>query len=252
MMRTFNSYFKKEIMESLRQYRYITLGIGILIFAILDPLMLKLLPNILKNQIPGDISSLFNITPSYAIANYIKDLVNIGNLFIIFTLGGILSEEIYGQKLVFPYSIGSKPAGIVLAKIIHYTLAVTIFTFLGFLIAYYYIGILISGDMPTLTSVMKSATLLSFYFAYNVVLVVLLSSLVKKGVGASLIVLLSNFVGMGAVKLEGIGKFMPYKLIEKANIMSFDGTRIPVSFIFIVSVILILITILRMNKVEVI
>jgi len=251
-MRTFNSYFKKEIMESIRQYRYVTLGVGILIFAILDPLMLKLLPTILKNQFPGDISSLFNITPSSAVANYIKDLVNIGNLFVIFTLGGILSEEIYGQKLVFPYSRGSKPAGIVLAKIIHYILSVTIFTFLGFLIAYYYIGILISGDMPTLTSVMKSATLLSFYFGFNVVLVVLLSSLVKKGIGASFIVLLSNFLGMGAVKLEGIGNFMSYKLIEKANLMSFEGTGITILFIFIVNMILVLITILRMNKVEVI
>jgi len=252
MMRTFNSYFKKEIMESLRQYRYITLGVGILVFAILDPLMLKLLPTILKDQIPGDVSSLFNVTPSYAVINYIKDLVNIGNLFVIFTLGGILSEEIHSQKLVFPYSSGSKPSGIVLAKVIHYILVVTIFTFLGFLIAYYYIGILIKGDMPTFTGVMKSATLLSFYFGFNISLVVFLSSFVKKGIAASFIVLLSNFVAMGAVKLKVIGKYMPYKLIEKANLMSFEDAGITISFICIVSMIFILITILRMSKVEVI
>ena len=51
-MRTFKAYFEKEIMESIRQYRYLVLAVGIIVFAILDPLMLKLLPKILANQYP--------------------------------------------------------------------------------------------------------------------------------------------------------------------------------------------------------
>lgn len=251
-MRTFKSYFKKEIMESLRQYRYISLGLGIIIFAIVDPLMLKLLPSILKNQIPGDLSSLFNITPAYAVVNYIKDLVTIGNLFVIFTLGGILSEEIHGQKLVFPYSRGSRPAGIVIAKVIHYALAISFFTFIGFLTVYYYIGILFTGDMPTLAGVMKSATLISLYYVYNITLVVLLSSLVKKGIAAGFIVLILNFVDIGAVKLKGIGKFMPYKLVEKANLMTLQGAGITIWVVTAVSIVFVIMTIYRMNRVEVI
>lgn len=251
-MRTFKSYFKKEIIESLRQYRYITLGAGILIFAILDPVMLKLLPSILKNQMPGDLSSLFNITPSYAMANYIKDLVNIGNLFVIFTLGGILSEEIHGQKLVFPYSSGSRPVGIVIAKVTHYVIAVTIFTFIGFLTAYYYIGILFTGDKLTLTGVMKSAALMSLYYIFNITLVTLLSSLVKKGIAAGFTALILNFIAMAAVKLKGIGKFIPYKLVEKANLMTLDGAGITICTVIAVSIIFVIMTICRMNRVEVI
>jgi ABC-2 type transport system permease protein len=251
-MRTFKAYFKKEIMESLRQYRYIALGLGIIIFAIVDPMMLKLLPKILKSQIPGDISSLFQITPAAAIANYVKDLVNIGNLFVIFSLGGMLSEEIHGQKLVFPYSRGSRPAGIVLAKVIHYTLAITVFTFMGFLTAYYYIGILFTGDMPTLAGVMKSATLISMYYIYNITLVVFLSSLVKKGIAAGFIVLGLNFVVMGAGKLKGIGKFMPYKLVEKANLMTLEGVAITIGVVAVISIVFVIMTIYRMNRVEVI
>lgn len=252
MMRTFKSYFKKEIMESLRQYRYIALGVGIIIFAIVDPMMLKLLPRILKNQIPGDLTSLFNITPTYAVANYIKDLVNIGNLFVIFTLGGILSEEIHGQKLVFPYSRGSTPAGIVIAKILHYVLAVTIFTFIGFLTAYYYIGILFTGDMPAFQGVMKSATLISLFYSFNITLVVLLSSLVKKGITAGFMVVILNFIIMAAVNLKSIGKFMPYKLVEKANLMTFEGAGTTIGVVIMISIIFVIITIFRMNKVEVI
>lgn len=251
-MRTFKSYFKKEIMESLRQYRYITLGVGILIFAILDPIMLKLLPSILKNQIPGDITSLFNITPAYAIANYIKDLVNIGNLFVIFTLGGILSDEIHGQKLVFPYSSGSTPVGIVIAKVTHYVLAVTIFTFIGFLTAYYYIGILFTGDMLSLAGVMKSAALMSLYYTFNITLVTLVSSFVKKGIAAGFTALILNFIAMAAVKLKGIEKFIPYKLVEKANLMTLEGTGITICTVMAVSIVFVIITIYRMNRAEVI
>ncbi|EQB85933.1 hypothetical protein M918_16900 [Clostridium sp. BL8] len=251
-MMTFKSYFKKEIMESIRQYKYLTLGIGIIIFAIVDPLMLKLLPSILKNQIPGDISQLFNITPASALANYIKDLINIGNLFVLFTLGGTLSEEIKEQKLVFPYSRGSRPVGIVLAKVVHYSLAVSTVTFIGFIIVYYYIGVLFTGDMLRFLGVMKSATLISLYYLFNISLVILLSSFVKKGIAAGFIALILNFICMGAAKLKGIGQFIPYKLVEKANLMTFEDVGSAVIVLIFVSILFVILTIARMNKVEVI
>ena len=132
-MTTFKAYFKKEIMESKRQYKYIILAIGIIVFAIINPVMLKLLPKILGQQLKGDLSSFIVSTPKAAINDYIKSLFQIGTLFIIFTLGSNLNEEINEEKLIFPYSKGSQPAGIVLAKIIHYTIVVTILTFIGFL-----------------------------------------------------------------------------------------------------------------------
>ncbi len=71
-MTTFKAYFKKEIMESSRQYKYIILAVGIIAFAILDPFMLKILPKILEKQSQGDLSSLFVATPKSAINSYIK------------------------------------------------------------------------------------------------------------------------------------------------------------------------------------
>ena len=77
-------------MESKRQYKYIVLAVGIIAFAILSPVTLKLLPKILGNQLKGDLSSLFVLTPKSAINDYIKNLFQIGTLFTIFTLGSIL------------------------------------------------------------------------------------------------------------------------------------------------------------------
>ncbi len=251
-MTTFKAYFKKEIMESKRQYKYIILAVGIIAFAILDPFMLKSLPKILENQLQGDLSSLFIATPKSAINNYIKDLFQIGNLFIIFTLASTLNDEINGEKLVFPYSKGSNPVGIVLAKIIHYTIVVTILTFIGFLTCYYYGSILFKGEEVDLSGVMNSAILMSVYYFFNIALVTLFSSFVKKGVTAGFITLMITFLSAALVNLNTIGKLMPYKLVQGANLFTLDSYLYTIGFSIFCSVIFIIATIFNMNKVEVI
>ncbi|MBW9146071.1 hypothetical protein KTC92_04560 [Clostridium sp. CM027] len=251
-MTTFKAYFKKEIMESKRQYKYIILAVGIIAFAILDPFMLKLLPKILEKQLQGDLSSLFIATPKSAINNYIKDLFQIGNLFIIFTLASTLNDEINGEKLVFPYSKGSNPVGIVLAKIIHYTIVVTILTFIGFLTCFYYGSILFKGEKVALSGVMNSAILMSVYYFFNIALVTLFSSFVKKGVTVGFITLMITFLNAALVNLNTIGKLMPYKLVEGANLFTLDNYLYTIGFSIFCSVIFIIATIFNMSKFEVI
>ena len=251
-MITFKAYFKKEIMESKRQYKYIILAVGIIAFAILNPFMLKLLPKILEQQLKGDLSSLFVSTPKAAINDYIKSLFQIGTLFIIFTLGSNLNEEIYEEKLVFPYSKGSVPAGIVIAKITHYTIVVTILTFIGFLTCAYYGGILFQGEKVALLGILKSALLMSVYYFFNISLVTLFSSLVKKGVTAGFITVMITFLSAAFVNIPAIGKFMPYKLVEGANSFTLENYLYTMVFLIIFSILFIIITIIKMNKVEVI
>jgi ABC-2 type transport system permease protein len=251
-METFKAYLKKEIMESSRQYRYVVLAAGIIIFAILDPFMLKLLPGILKSKLPGDFSSLFIVNPKYAVNNYIKDLTQIGNLFVVFTLGGVLSEEIDGEKLVFPYSKGSKPFGIVLAKVLHYTAAVTLFTFVGFATAFYYSSILLKGQSAAFSGVMNSAFLMSVYFFFNITLAVLLSSIMKKGIAAGFSVIAVNIAAALIVNIEGIGMLMPYKLVEMSYTFTLRGGLLTLIFVVMTSLIFIALSVLRMSKVEVI
>lgn len=251
-MTTFKAYFKKEIMESKRQYKYIILAVGIIAFAILDPFMLKLLPKILEKQLQGDLSSLFIATPKSAINNYIKDLFQIGTLFITFTLASTLNDEINEEKLVFPYSMGSKPIGIVLAKIIHYTIVVTLLTFTGFLICSYYGSILLQGEKASLSGIMNSALLMSIYYFFNIALVTLFSSFVKKGVTAGFIVIMITFLSAALVNLNIIGKFMPYKLVEGANSFTLENYLYTMVFSIMCSILFIIVTIFKMNRVEVI
>lgn len=251
-MITFKAYFKKEIMEAKRQYKYIILAVGIIAFAIFDPVMLKLIPKIFEKQLQGDLSLLIVSSPTAAINNYIKSLFQIGSLFIVFSFASTLNEEINEEKLVFPYSKGSKPIGIVLAKIIHNTVVVTILTFIGFLTCSYYGGILLQGEKVALSGVMNSALLMSVYYFFSIALVTLFSSLVKKGIIAGFITVMIIFLSAAFVNLSAIGKFVPYKLVEGANLFTLKGYSETIAFLIICSILFIIATIFNMNKVEVI
>lgn len=255
-MATFKAYFKKEILEASRQYRYIILAAGFLIFAIADPILVKLLPVILKNQIASggaDLSAL--LPPSTQLTgmqNYIKDLFQIANLVVIFTICGSLSEELASEKLIFPYSKGSLPFGIVLAKFVNYSVTIIFLSVIGLLVNYYYAGILLKGTTVDFYRVLVSACFVSLYFIFTIALVLLFSSLLKKGIVAGILVLVLNYFSVTFIAVKSISKFIPYKLIESAS--SFKPVDITVTIITVVisSIILISLTILRMNKVEVV
>ncbi|EYE88920.1 hypothetical protein Q428_05280 [Fervidicella metallireducens AeB] len=251
-MKTFKAYFKKEVIESIRHYRYIVLGVGIMAFAIFDPFMLKLLPKILENQVPGNILDYFKITPKYAVNNYIKDLSQIGLLFVIFSISGTLSEEIYSQKLIFPYTKGSSPQGIVLAKAIHFIITELIFTFIGFLIAFYYSGILFKGEKNTLNEIMIAALLMGVYYIFNIALVTFFSGFCKKNIVSGFIVLTINFISIPVSGVKTLDKFIPYSLVKAAYLFSIDKHLTTIIMAVSYSIVLIILSILRMKKVEVI
>lgn len=251
-MRTFKAYFKKEIIESIRNYKYLVLAIGLLVFAVLDPIMLKMLPSILKSQIPIDLGNLFKIDRVYGITNYIKDLYQIGLLVVVFTFSGTLGEEIWGHKLVFPYSRGASPKAMVLAKFFHHILAIIILVFLGFIINYYYVSVLFTGGDININKILTSAALISAYYAFSISLLLYLSSLFKKSVFSGILVLFICYL-LGTLSfVDKIKEFSPYVLITCANKLSFQGSIKGLVTTFVISLIFIMLTMYRLKKAEVI
>lgn len=251
-MSTFKAYLKKESLESIRQYKFFILAIGIISFAILDPFMLKLLPKILGSQFTVDIDTLFTATPRFAVNNYIKDLTQIGYIVVVFTLSGILNEEIISERLVFPYSQGANPAAIVLAKVVHYAFLITFYIFIGFIIAYLYGGMILEGDRSSFLETMKSALCLSIFFFFSLSLVVFLSSIVKKSFIVGFLAIFINGSLSLLVKLDSIGRLIPNNLIVYANNFTLQGSLLTIISTMLLSIVLISLAIYRMNKVEVI
>jgi len=255
-MPTFKAYFKKEILESITQYKYIILAVSFLFFAISDPIMVKLLPEILKSQLTqgsGDINALLPpITQLTGMQNYIKNLFQIVTLVIIFTTCSGLSDEITTEKLIFPYSKGALPTGIIFAKLINYTLTLTIFTFIGLSVNYYYSGLLLKGNPVDFSFVLSSATFLSIYYFYIITLILFFSSIIKKGVITGIIVLFVNYFSVAFVGIKTVSKYIPYKLVEGASQFKYINLTTTIISVIILSVLFILFTVRRMNKVDIV
>jgi ABC-2 type transport system permease protein len=254
-MKSFKAYFKKEILESVRTNKYLILFIGIVFWALLDPLMLKLLPLLMKNYLPPDIAVMFStFTRDTAFQTFLNDLFQIGTLFIAFTLMGLLSNEVSLKKLVFPYSRGANPAGVVLAKYIHYTVTISLFILIAFLTNYFYINRLFTGGILSIGIVLKSSLLYILYYSVLLSILLYLSSLLKRGIIAGITVLVLGYTLSIFNQFKVVRAYLPnYLLLKAADIgYIFDNSLISTVIIsFCIIILLIFLSILRMKKIDV-
>ncbi|MCJ7727863.1 MAG: ABC transporter permease [Actinobacteria bacterium] len=254
-MKSFKAYFKKEILESVRTNKYLILFIGIVFWALLDPLMLKLLPLLMKNYLPPDIAVMFStFTRDTAFQTFLNDLFQIGTLFIAFTLMGLLSNEVSLKKLVFPYSRGANPAGVVLAKYIHYTVTISLFILIAFLTNYFYINRLFTGGILSIGIVLKSSLLYMLYYSVLLSILLYLSSLLKRGIIAGITVLVLGYTLSIFNQFKVVRAYLPnYLLLKAADIgYIFDNSLISTVIIsFCIIILLVFFSILRMKKIDV-
>jgi len=254
-MRSFKAYFKKEILEAKRTNKYLILFIGIVFWALLDPLMLKLLPLLMKNYLPPDIAVMFStFTRDTAFQTFLNDLFQIGTLFIAFTLMGLLSNEVSLKKLVFPYSRGANPAGIVLAKYIHYVVTISFFILIAFLTNYFYVNSLFIGGILSIEIVLKSSLLYMLYYSVLLSILLFFSSLFKRGLIAGITVLVLGYTLSIFNQFKVVRAYLPNYLLFKAADIGhiFDNSLIPtVTVLFSLIILLIFFSILRMKKIDV-
>ena len=252
-MGTFKAYFRKEMIESIRSYRYLVLAVGILMFAIADPIMMKLLPIIMKNQTNGaDLSALFVVSNESVLLMYIKDSFQIGFMFVVFTMSGILSDEKSTQKFVFPYAKGASQAGIVLAKILHYCIFIFLMTMLGVCISHYYTGLLIKGTPVPFETVLFVGLMLSAYYIFYSVVATFLSAIVGKGLVAGFITLGIAYLSVFINNVKSVNEFVPYMLINNANGLKILDCSKTILSCVVIGTILVFFTIRHMKKAEIV
>lgn len=254
-MQTFNSYFKKEILEAVRTNKYLILLVGTIFWAFLDPLMLKLLPILLKSSLSVDMASFLpDFTRDTAFQSFVGNLFEIGTLFFAFTLMGLLANEITFKKLVLPYTSGARPAGMVLAKYIHYGAAISIFILLSFLTNYFYVNQLFTGGILSIGIVMRSALLYMLYYCVLLAILLFLSSLLKRSLITGIIIIVFAYTMNIFNQFSSIRPYLPNYLIFKAvdiwNV--FDNTLIPTTIISLgLIIVFIFLAIRRMKKIDI-
>ena len=253
-MKTFNAYFKKEILEATRTNKYLILFIGSVFWALMAPLILKLLPLLFKS-LPIDISAVFeDFNRDAAYLSFLGDFFEVGTLFFAFTLMGIISNEVYYRRLVFPYSSGADTTGMVLAKYIHYGLTFSIFILLGFLTNYFYTDRLFEGGILEIGMVIRSALLYVVYYAFLLSFLIFLSSLFRRGIIAGITVIVLGYTLSIFNQIPRIRAYLPNYLLFKAADISniFDSTLIPTIIISIVLIAAFLFfSILRIKRLDI-
>ena len=267
-MGTFIAYFRKEVLESSRQSKYLILIAFFGFFAIANPIMLRLLPHILESQMPGFPPELMQFDAAYSVQNYMKSIYQLGNMVIAFTLMGILAEERTRGKLVFPVSQGASLVGLVLAKLAHYVLVVAGITFVAMLLNYYYSVVLFPEGAPGVNAACISAALLAAYFATRVVVVTLASAWFSRPLAAGLTALVISYLEPLGTSLPRLEPLLPYSLINVAGARlstgnppigsgltsgttAVDGQVLAMAML-IETIVMVLLTIWRMHHVKII
>jgi ABC-2 type transport system permease protein len=253
-MSSFKAYFKKEVIEAIRTHKYLIIALGFIFWALIDPLMLKLLPLFLKTTIPQEmLSQLTSITRAAAFQNMLKNTFQVSTLFVVFSLMGVLSAEVSSKKLVFPYSRGVRPAGMVMAKFIHYIITISVFILTAFILNYLYIKILFTEGILALSSVLQSSLLYMLYYIFVLAILLFLSSIFRKsiltGITTLVIIYTLNIFNQFAL----IRPYFPnYLLFKSADAAVLDKALIPAIAITICLVaIMIYFSILRMKRIDV-
>jgi len=253
-VKTFNAYLKKEILESVRTNKYLILFVGTIFWALMVPLMLKLMPLLFKS-LPIDLSAVFaDFNRDAAFMSFLGDFFEVGTLFFALTLMGIVSNEIYYKRLVFPYSSGADPTGMILAKYIHYSLTFSIFILIAFLTNYFYTNRLFEGGILGIGIVIRSALLYILYYAVLLSLLIFLSSLLRRGLIAGITVIVLGYTLSIFNQITRIRAYLPNYLLFKATDIGnvFDSTLIPTLIIsMILIIVFIFFSIQRLKRIDI-
>ncbi|GGC80334.1 ABC transporter permease [Enterococcus wangshanyuanii] len=118
-MRAFIAFTKKELVESLRTYRFPVLITVFLLFGMMSPLFAKLLPEILKSLGDGGEGVVIKMPEPTAMDSWMQFFKNVGQmgmLVLIISFSGIMANELSKGTLINLLTKGMKRSTIILSK----------------------------------------------------------------------------------------------------------------------------------------
>jgi ABC-2 type transport system permease protein len=247
---------EKELKANWRSFRYPAFLLIILFFALLDPLMLKYMNEILGQFATGIEIIMPDPTPEDAYFSYLSDVSQIGILILIFSTMGIVARE---KETGVTGWLLSKPVGrwqYLFAKLLILYGLVIVGIIAGSALAYLYTTSLI-GQPPLNGSVMATLNLVIFTL-FIATLTYTLSTVLKSPLQTGGITLLIFFMG-GIINMlisdSAAAKFYPNTLLTQMKSL-LDGTvsaaecTNPITVTIVLIVLLILLSGIRFSRLE--
>lgn len=173
-----------------------------------------------------------------AMAQYIGDLFQLGTLVTVLTLSGLISSERSNKTLTIPASMGCKISAVVIGKLVVYGFFCIIMTTVGMITAYYYGGIIFGTSSGlSILYVLKAGILCGVFYLTVLSILVLFSSVFKKGFMAGILTLLLIYLLSAVGPLFRIEKYLPSNLVTTARSFSVANSDIFISLLCTVIII---------------
>jgi hypothetical protein len=211
----------KELRYAIRSGRVLILFTSFLLFALLTPVMLKLvLPMVLSDRLAGEttpgISGLTDITQLDCIRNYMDDVLQIGTIIIAFTLCGLTASEIRGNTWVLPLCAGKHFGRMIGAKLIVFGILIVVIFALSLLADYAYSGLLFGFEIGVLP-ILYGGLLQGIYVLFLISCLMMWGALLKNPIPAGFLTLATAFGTHFISSLLNVIRWMPSGLLVEAQ-----------------------------------
>lgn len=121
----------KEHVEGMRKKQYFTIGILLIGFALLSPVMMKALPALLESQTGSEeMAAAIPVNLRESLRSFIKNMHQIATLLLVYLGAGQIAYE-RNQRLVFPIHAGLDLQALVWAKSLVYGAAILMLSLLA-------------------------------------------------------------------------------------------------------------------------
>lgn len=249
---------KREWMEGVRTYRFLIILVAFLFFAMLNPMMNKLvLPEILKSQFQGMSDDMLQTmvvsSQRDCVRGYLSDVFEITTLVLVLTLSTLVAAEVKNRTFIFPLCSKKQFATLVASKLLLYGVVITFAATLSVLVDYFYAGIFFGTDLPAIWPVVRAGLLQGLYYLFVVSLVLLCGSLTGKPLTAGLLALIPAYGTHLVSQLFKVQDYTPAGLIHEGQMLAVNtgsGIYVPIVVTLSLVVVMILLTIMRLQSLE--
>lgn len=208
------AFLRKEWSEMLRQSRIFIILAPLFIFAILNPVMIKLLPKILGSQM-AQLGSLIQVGAPDAIQGYFKNIGDISLLVFVLALMGTIAEERAAGTYLILFSRRVQRWQSVVAKFAVNIVVLAVGLVGSALLARYYVGVLFSASLPAAGFITAALIDLSYYW-FVLGALLFLSALFKRGFAAGIVTLVLTMLMPALGLFPKIGQYAPSSLLGSA------------------------------------
>ena len=209
----------KEHLEGVRRKQYFAIGILLMGFALLSPVMTKALPLLLESQTGNEeLAAAIPVNLRESMRSFVKNIHQIGTLLLVYLGASQVAYE-RNERLVFPIHAGIKIQSLIRAKVLVYGFAVFGLTTLATAASAVYGDLLIPGSWDFSQAICLIGLEVSGYLFFAYVVGMLTGSWIRSKMLAMVLGGLFLFVLAWMSGFTAFQWIFPTYLLMEANLL---------------------------------